>query len=164
MTGKAIAVVTGGAGFIGSHMVDALLERGFSVRVIDNLAGGREENLAHHAANPDLVFERRDVRSVAPDDALLHGANYVFHFAGIGDIVPSIERPLEYMSANVRGTVHMRECARHAGVAKFVYAASSSCYGLAGVPTREDHPIDAGYPYALSKYQGEQAAFHWHKV
>jgi UDP-glucose 4-epimerase len=86
----------------------------------------------------------------------------VFHFAGIGDIVPSIERPLEYMSTNVQGTVHMLECARHARVKKFVYAASSSCYGLATVPTREDHPIDPRYPYALSKYQGEQAALHWH--
>ena len=68
------------------------------------------------------------------------------------------------MSANVQGTVHMLECARHARVKKFVYAASSSCYGLAAVPTAEDHPIDTCYPYALSKYQGEQAAFHWHKV
>jgi UDP-glucose 4-epimerase len=164
MTDRSVAIVTGGAGFIGSHMVDALLERGFSVRVIDNLVGGREENLAHHAANPHLAFERRDVRSFAPDDALFRGAKYVMHFAGIGDIVPSIERPLEYMSVNVQGTVHMLECARHAGVAKFVYAASSSCYGLANVPTREDHPINTCYPYALSKYQGEQAAFHWHQV
>ena len=164
MTSRPVAIVTGGAGFIGSHMVDALIERGFAVRVIDNLVGGREENLAHHAANPDLTLERRDVRSFAPDDALFHGAKYVIHFAGIGDIVPSIERPLEYMSTNVQGTVHMLECARHAGVAKFVYAASSSCYGLASVPTREDHPINTGYPYALSKYQGEQAAFHWHQV
>lgn len=164
MTGRSVAIVTGGAGFIGSHMVDALLERGFSVRVIDNLVGGREENLAHHAGNPDLMLEQRDVRSFAPDDSLFSGAKYVIHFAGIGDIVPSIERPLEYMSANVQGTVHMLECARHAGVAKFVYAASSSCYGMASVPTREDHPINTGYPYALSKYQGEQAAFHWHHV
>jgi UDP-glucose 4-epimerase len=90
--------------------------------------------------------------------------DYVFHFAGIGDIVPSIERPMEYMSTNVQGTVHMLECARAAGIRKFVYAASSSCYGLAETPTREDHPIAPQYPYALSKYQGEQAAFHWHKV
>lgn len=164
MTSRPVAIVTGGAGFIGSHMVDALLERGFTVRVIDNLVGGREENLAQHAANPDLTLERRDVRSFVPDDALFHGAKYVIHFAGIGDIVPSIERPLDYMSTNVQGTVHMLECARHAGVEKFVYAASSSCYGLASVPTREDHPINTGYPYALSKYQGEQAAFHWHQV
>ncbi|MDI1270397.1 MAG: GDP-mannose 4,6-dehydratase [Polaromonas sp.] len=164
MTGRPVAVVTGGAGFIGSHMVDLLLERGFAVRVIDSLIGGREENLAHHRSNPDLQVELRDIRSFAPDDALFTGAKYVIHFAGIGDIVPSIERPMEYMSANVQGTVHMLECARHAGVEKFVYAASSSCYGLADVPTREDHPINTGYPYALSKYQGEQAAFHWHQV
>ena len=164
MTNRPIAVVTGGAGFIGSHMVDLLLERDFAVRVIDNLVGGREENLAHYADNPNLTLERRDVRSFAPDDALFNGAKYVIHFAGIGDIVPSIERPLDYMSTNVQGTVHMLECARHAGVAKFVYAASSSCYGLASVPTREDHPINTGYPYALSKYQGEQAALHWHRV
>ena len=164
MTSRPVAIVTGGAGFIGSHMVDALLDRGFAVRVIDNLIGGREENLAHHAANPDLTLERRDVRSFAPNDTLFHGAKYVIHFAGIGDIVPSIERPLDYMSTNVQGTVHMLECARHAGVEKFVYAASSSCYGLASVPTGEDHPINTGYPYALSKYQGEQAAFHWHRV
>jgi UDP-glucose 4-epimerase len=145
-------------------MVDLLLDRDFSVRVIDNLVGGREENLAQHRGNRDLVFEQRDIRSYAADDALFRGARYVFHFAGIGDIVPSIERPLEYMSANVLGTTHMLECARAAKVRKFVYAASSSCYGLASTPTREDHPISPQYPYALSKYQGEQACFHWHQV
>jgi UDP-glucose 4-epimerase len=164
MTARPIAVVTGGAGFIGSHVVDALVERGFSVRAIDNLVGGREQNLAQHDKNPDVVLEKRDIRSYAPNDALFQGARYVFHFAGIGDIVPSIEEPLEYLSANVQGTAHMLECARHAGVGKFVYAASSSCYGLAKVPTREDHPIEPRYPYALSKYLGEQAAFHWHLV
>ena len=153
------AVVTGGAGFIGSHMVDLLLERGFAVRVIDNLVGGRTENLKH-----DVALEQRDIRSYAPDDPVFQGVKYIFHFAGIGDIVPSIERPMEYMSVNVQGTVHMLECARAARVEKFVYAASSSCYGLAQVPTREDHPIAPQYPYALSKYQGEQAAFHWHQV
>lgn len=164
MSARPFAVVTGGAGFIGSHMVDLLVERGFAVRVVDNMVGGRRENLAQHAANPDVSLEERDIRSYAPGDPFFAGARYVFHFAGIGDIVPSIERPLEYMSANVQGTVHMLECARHAGVAKFVYAASSSCYGLAKTPTREDHPIVPQYPYALSKYQGEQAAFHWHAV
>ena len=163
MTIRPIAIVTGGAGFIGSHMVDLLIEEGFEVRAIDNLAGGREENLAHHHNNP-LAFERRDIRSFEPGDPLFKNARYLFHFAGISDIVPSIERPLEYLSANVQGTAHMLDCARHAGVQKFVYAASSSCYGLAKVPTREDHPIAPLYPYALSKYQGEQACFHWHLV
>jgi UDP-glucose 4-epimerase len=164
MSVKPVAVVTGGAGFIGGHMVDCLVERGYAVRVIDNMVGGREENLAQHRSNPDVVLEQRDIRSYAPDDPLFSGAKYVIHFAGIGDIVPSIERPMEYMSANVQGTVHMLECARNAGVQKFVYAASSSCYGLAKTPTKEDHIIEPLYPYALSKYQGEQAAFHWNQV
>src|SRR5579864_9298732 len=158
------AVVTGGAGFIGSHMVDCLLARGFRVRVIDNLSGGRESNLSHHAANPDLSFERGDIREIQPQSALFRGTHHVFHFAGIGDIVPSIERPIDYMDANVQGTVRVLEAARAAGIKKFVYAASSSCYGLAATPTREDHPIAPQYPYALSKYQGEQAALHWHRV
>ena len=164
MSARPIAIVTGGAGFIGSHMVDLLLDRGYAVRVVDNLAGGREENLSLHRGDSNLVFEQRDVRSYAPEDAFFRGARYVFHFAGIGDIVPSIERPLEYLSANVQGTVHMLECARQARAEKFVYAASSSCYGIAAVPTREDHPIDPRYPYALSKYQGEQAVLHWNLV
>jgi len=164
MTDKPVAVVTGGAGFIGSHTVDQLIDRGYRVRVIDNMVGGREENLAQHRNNPDLTLASKDIRSFAPNDSLFTGAEFVIHLAGIGDIVPSIEQPMEYMSANVQGTVHMLECARHAGVRKFVYAASSSCYGLAATPTTEDHVIDTKYPYALSKYQGEQAAFHWHHV
>ncbi len=164
MASRRLAVVTGGAGFIGSHMVDVLLDRGYRVHVIDSMAGGREANLARHRGNPDLVLDERDVRSLVPGDALFAGGRYVFHFAGIGDITPSIERPAEYMSANVQGTVHVLEAARHAGVRKVVYAASSSCYGLAAVPTREDHPIAPQYPYALSKYLGELAVFHWHQV
>jgi UDP-glucose 4-epimerase len=161
---RLLAVVTGGSGFLGSHMVDLLLEHGFRVHVIDNLAGGREANLAQHGRNPDLVFERRDIRELEPASKLFAGASYVFHFAGIGDIVPSVERPVEYMSVNVQGTVHVLEAARHARARKLVYAASSSCYGLAEVPTREDHPIAPQYPYALSKYLGEVAAFHWNRV
>jgi len=160
-----IAIVTGGAGFIGSHMVDLCLARGMRVRVIDNLTGGRRDNLAQHERDPRLVLEERDIRSYTPNDPLFRDARYVFHYGGIGDLVPSIERPAEYLSVNVQGTVAMLECARHAGtVAKFVYAASSSCYGLADVPTTEDHPIRPEHPYALSKNLGEQACFHWHKV
>jgi len=161
---KPIAVVTGGAGFIGSHMTDLLLERGYEVRVIDSLAGGREANLAHVAKLPEVRIEYRDIREYAPEDPFFKGAKYVFHFAGIGDIVPSIENPSEYMSSNVQGTVQMLECARHAGARKFVYAASSSCYGLAEVPTPESAPISPQYPYALSKNMGEQAVMHWNKV
>jgi UDP-glucose 4-epimerase len=164
MSVKPTAVVTGGAGFIGSHMVDLLIDRGFAVRVIDNLAGGREANLTRHRANPNLVFDRADIRDLDPERNPFAGAAHVFHFAGIGDIVPSIERPIEYLSTNVQGSVRVLECARAARVRKFVYAASSSCYGLAETPTREDHPIQPQYPYALSKYLGEEAAFHWHQI
>ncbi len=161
---KPIAVVTGGAGFIGSHMNDLLIERGYKVRVIDNLVGGRETNIEHHRSNPDFSFEERDIRSLEAGDKMFTDAKLVIHYAGIGDIVPSIDNPIEYMSVNVQGTVKVLECARAAKVNRLVYAASSSCYGLADVPTREDHPIRPQYPYALSKYQGEQAAFHWHQV
>jgi UDP-glucose 4-epimerase len=164
MTEPRIAVVTGGAGFIGSHMVDILAARGFTVRVLDNLVGGREHNIAHHASTPGFEFLNADIRDIPEDHALFKGAEYVFHFAGIGDIVPSIEHPVEYMSVNVQGTVKVLEAARSAKVKKFVYAASSSCYGVADVPTGEDHVIEPKYPYALSKNQGEQAALHWHHI
>lgn len=164
MSPSKIAVVTGGAGFIGSHMVDLLLERGYGVRVIDNLVGGRRGNIQHHENDSNFVFYEQDLRATAPDDPIFKGAEYVFHFAGIGDIVPSIERPTEYISANVMGTVHALEAARHAGVRKFVYAASSSCYGIAEVPTSENAPIRPEYPYALSKYCGEEAVLHWELV
>jgi UDP-glucose 4-epimerase len=159
-----IAVVTGGAGFIGSHMVDLLIDRGFSVRVIDNLTGGHRKNLDHLAGNPKLVCHWQDIRELEPSSDIFKGAKFVFHLAGIGDIVPSIEKPVSYMDVNVQGTVRVLECARAAAVQKLVYASSSSCYGLAATPTDEQHPIAPQYPYALSKYLGEQTAFHWHQV
>ncbi len=166
MANKPIAVVTGGAGFIGSHAVDQLVQRGFRVHVIDNLTGGRAANLAQHAKDPDVVLDQRDIRSFMPGEAFFNGASIVLHFAGIGDLVPAIEQPAEYLSVNVQGTVHMLECARanSSTLRKFVYAASSTCYGLAGVPTREDHPIRPEHPYALSKNLGEQACMHWNSV
>jgi UDP-glucose 4-epimerase len=161
-----IALITGGAGFIGSHMVDLCLGNDMQVRVIDNLFGGRLANLAHHEKDSRLSVEQRDIRSYKPEDSIFKGATHVFHFGGIGDLVPSIEQPLEYMSVNTQGTVHMLEGARQAGssLQKFVYAASSSCYGLADVPTTEDHSIRPEHPYALSKNLGEQACFHWNKI
>ena len=164
MTEKKVAVVTGGAGFIGSHMVDTLRDHGYSVRAFDDLSGGRESNVEHRADDPGFSLTIGDICELTPDNLVFDGATHVFHFAGIGDIVPSIERPSDYMRTNVQGTVQVLEAARHVGVEKFVYAASSSCYGLADVPTAEEHPINPQYPYALSKHLGEQAAFHWNKV
>jgi UDP-glucose 4-epimerase len=165
MSSQRLAVVTGAAGFIGSHMVDLLVANGYRVHALDNLATGRRENLDHHAGNPDVRFEVCDLREIPTDHAAFRDADYVIHFAGIGDIVPSIERPTEYLSANVQGTVRALEAARQAGVKKFVYAASSSCYGLAQeLPTSETAAISLQYPYALSKYMGEEAVLHWGKV
>jgi UDP-glucose 4-epimerase len=159
------AVVTGGAGFIGSHMVDLLVERGYSVVVIDNLTTGRAENLAQHRREPRVDFQQIDMCTLPSDSRLFRGVDHVFHFGGIGDIVPSIGRPLEYMRANVDGTLAVLEASRHARVRKVVYAASSSCYGLATeLPTTEQAPIRPEYPYALSKYLGESAALHWAQV
>jgi len=145
-------------------MVDVLLAHGYKVRVIDNLSGGRKSNLAHLEGNADVECFWQDVRALDPHSAVFRDVRFVFHFAGIGDIVPSIEKPIEYMDVNVQGTVRVLECARAAGVEKFVYAASSSCYGLAATPTDEEHSIAPQYPYALSKYLGEVAIFHWHQV
>lgn len=165
MTKKKIAVVTGGAGFIGSHTVDLLLSRGMTVRVIDDLSGGFARNVSQHQNNPSFALEEKNILDITSDSSIFSDANYVFHFAGKGDIVPSIDNPELYMNTNVLGTVKMLECARQSrNLEKFVYAASSSCYGLADVPTTEAHPISPQYPYALSKYQGEQAVFHWHQV
>ena len=162
MSSKALAVVTGGAGFIGSHMVDLLVQEGYRVHIIDNLAGGRLTNIDDHKTNADVVFENRDIAKLPAHDTLFRNARYVFHFAGIADIVPSIDHPADYMRTNVLGTIHVLEAARRADARKFVYAASSSCYGIADeLPTSENALIRPQYPYALSKYMGEQAVLHW---
>jgi len=160
-----IALVTGGLGFIGSHTVDLLLDHGYEVRVIDNLVGGRRSNLEKHKNDPKLKIEIADIRTLKPGNKIFSEISHVFHFAGLGDIVPSIENPADYMSVNVQGTINILEAARSSpNFKKFVYAASSSCYGLAQTPTDETCPIKPLYPYALSKHMGEVACFHWHQV
>jgi UDP-glucose 4-epimerase len=159
------AIVTGGAGFIGSHLCERLLAEGHSVVAIDNLACGRRENLRFGDGSERLQLHVLDVRDSAAMAELAVGADWVFHLAGLADIVPSIERPEDYFEANVRGTLSVLEAARKARVSRFVYAASSSCYGVPSVyPTPETAPALPEYPYALTKYQGEQLVLHWAKV
>lgn len=154
-------LITGGAGFIGSHTVDKFLKSGYKVKIIDNLSGGREENIAHHKRNKDLIAEFTDIRKIKNNWSFLKDVNYVIHFAGIGDIVPSINNPKKYISNNFNGTLNLLEALRGKKIKKFVYAASSSCYGLAKTPTKENHKIDLQHPYALSKYLGEQVCFNY---
>ncbi len=159
-----IVLITGGAGFIGSHMADFMINKGFKVRVIDNLLTGSDRNLNQHSNNINLSLDERDIRNISSNDTIFKDLKYIFHFAGIGDIVPSIDNPLEYMSVNAMGTANICEGAKNNLVEKLVYAASSSCYGLANVPTNENDKINPLYPYALSKYQGEEIVRHWASV
>jgi UDP-glucose 4-epimerase len=158
-------IVTGGAGFIGSHVVDRLIADGHDVCVIDTFVTGRPENLARHRGSGRLALERFDVADYAAIAPLFQGADWVFHLAGLADIVPSIERPLDYHHANVDGTVAVLEAARRARVRRFVYAASSSCYGLPEqFPTPETAPARPQYPYALSKYVAEEHVLFWGRL
>jgi UDP-glucose 4-epimerase len=158
------SVVTGGAGFIGSHMVERLLADGDTVVAIDNLVGSTGANLTAVAGHPRFRFEKMDINEADRLRPLIADADRVFHFAALADIVPSIQRPVEYHRANVDGTITVLEAAREAGTRRFIYAASSSCYGIPDVyPTPEDTPICPMYPYALTKYLGEQYVLHWHK-
>ena len=153
------ALVTGGAGFIGSHLVEILVAEGHEVVVVDNLKSGRKCNLE----GVDCTFHQLDIREV--DERLFKGVDWVFHLAGLADVVPSIEHPKEYYDVNVTGTFNVLECARKADVSKFVYTASSSCYGVPqNIPTDETATISPQYPYALTKYLGEELVMHWGKV
>ena len=156
------ALVTGGCGFIGSHLVDELQRRGHDVVVVDNLVSGRRENLAKIA---DILFYQADIRDIAAIRKAFVGVDWVFHLAGLADIVPSIEEPDRYVSTNVMGTLNVLECARDAKAKRFVYAASSSCYGIPSITPRLKRLFIAPqYPYALSKYMGEELVLHWAKT
>lgn len=160
------ALVTGGCGFIGSHLVERLVLDGHRVVVLDNLATGRRENLvALHPPAGVLRMVEVDVADHAAIAPHFHDVEVVFHLAGLADIVPSITNPLRYYRANVDGTVAVLEAVRAAGVPRVVYAASSSCYGIPDVyPTPETADLRPRYPYALTKLAGEQAVLHWGAV
>jgi len=158
-----VAVVTGGAGFIGSHLVDALLAENIKVRVVDNYSTGRPENLAHVSGKVELV--EADIASSGGWQKSIKDADWVFHLGALADIVPSIQRPDDYFQANVVGTFNVLEAAKHASVKRFVYAASSSCYGIPdSYPTSELAEIRPQYPYALTKRLGEELVMHWAQV
>lgn len=158
-------IVTGGAGFIGSHLVDKLLADNHSVIVIDNISTGNLDNISQHKDNNNFTFIKEDVSDLDKIKPYFKGVDIVFHLAALADIVPSIVNPANYYKSNVTGTMCVVEASRLAKVKKFVYAASSSCYGIPIVyPTPEITQISPQYPYALTKYLGEQIIFHWGKI
>ena len=158
-------LVTGGAGFIGSHLSELLINERHEVIVVDNLTSGRLSNLKTVTGNPKLSFVQADIRDLPSLRPAFDGVDWVFHLAGLADIVPSIEMPAQYYSTNVTGTFNVLECARSCGAKRVVYAASSSSYGIPGIyPTPESSPIKPQYPYALTKYMGEELVLHWSQV
>lgn len=156
-------LVTGGAGFIGSHVVDLLLSEGHEVIVLDNFSTGRPNNLKHSVDKISLV--QCDLAFEGEWQDLFEGIDWVFHLAALADIVPSIQQPKAYFQANVDGTFHTLQAAIRAKVNRFIYAASSSCYGIPDrYPTSETADIRPQYPYALTKRLGEELIMHWTEV
>ncbi|OGF28192.1 hypothetical protein A2477_04065 [Candidatus Falkowbacteria bacterium RIFOXYC2_FULL_47_12] len=145
-------LVTGGAGFIGSNLVDALIERGDEVIILDNLSTGKRENL-----NGQATFVEADLRDLEKIKPHFAGVDYVFHEAALARVQPSIEDPVTYNDTNVNGTLNVLVAAKDAGVKKVIYAASSSAYGdQKKMPLTEDLPANPLSPYGLQKYIGEE--------
>jgi len=158
------AIITGGAGFIGSHMAELLLDKGFEVVVIDDFSNGQKDNVDIFKKNPKYKFYEIDI-SKEFDDSIFKNADYVFHMAALADIVPSIENPIKYHNANVTGTIRILEASRKHSIKKLVFSASSSCYGIPDkYPTPETAEARPQYPYSFTKYISEQYALFWNKL
>ena len=156
-------IVTGGAGFIGSHLVDLLLEEGHQVTVLDNFSTGRPDNLSHVVDQIQLI--ECDLATQGAWQKEFEEVDWVFHLAALADIVPSIQQPQAYFQSNVNGTFNVLQASQKGGIKRFVYAASSSCYGIPDqYPTPETAPICPQYPYALTKRLGEELVLHWAQV
>ena len=152
---KALYLVTGGAGFIGSHLVDALLGQGHRVRVLDNFATGKRENLHSSLGSVELV--EGDIVDEQVVQRAMQGVDYVLHQAALSSVPRSIADPIASNAANVNGTLNVLIAARKAKVKKVVYASSSSIYGLTKqMPVQEGLPVQPASPYALGKYTGER--------
>lgn len=157
------SIVTGGAGFIGSHIVDALLKLNHEVTVLDNFSTGHHGNLDH--VKDRIKVLECDLSTAGEWYKEFANTNWVFHLAALADIVPSIQQPDAYFQSNVDGTFNVLKASQAAGIERFLYSASSSCYGIPDVyPTPEDTEIRPQYPYALTKRLGEELVMHWAQV
>jgi len=148
---KIKVIVTGGAGFIGSHLTDALVKRGFDTHVVDDLSAGKMENI-----NKKAVFHKEDIRNFEAIKKIIEGSKYVFHVAAKPRVQVSIQKPLETHDINVNGTVNVLVASKDVGVKRVVYSASSSAYGEQDtMPLNEDMHAKPISPYGLQKYVGE---------
>jgi UDP-glucose 4-epimerase len=163
-------IVTGGAGFIGSHLCEYLIDKGFKVICLDNLENGNKKNLINLEKNRNFTFYKTDINTVNFNNKAFKNVECVFHLAALADIVPSIENPLKYFNTNFNGTINILEIIRRNKIKKIVYAASSSCYGIPSFinnkvkKVSETFPTNPLYPYAESKYLAENAIKHWANV
>tara|TARA_B100001248_G_C27341994_1_gene436756 strand:- start:53 stop:1042 length:990 start_codon:yes stop_codon:yes gene_type:complete len=160
-------LITGGAGFIGSHLAEylTLKKKIKKIIIIDNVKDGSIRNLKNCINSKKVKFYKRDIKNLKKIKNLFRGIDLVFHLAALSDVVPSIEKPIDYLNTNIIGTVNVLESMRIYNVKKIVYSASSSCYGIPRkYPTNETEVIDPKYPYAFSKNLGEQTIAHWAKI
>lgn len=156
---QSLFLVTGGAGFIGSHLCEAILKMGHRVRCLDNLSTGKQSYVEIFKNNPEYSFIKGDIMDYDTCVEACQGVDYVLHEAALGNVPRSLEMPLFYCANNIQGTVNMMEATRRCGVKAFVYASSSSVYGNATHrPTREGEENDALSPYAVTKLANEKWA------
>ena len=157
------SLITGGAGFIGCHLAERLVELNHKVIILDNLSTGRKRNL--DKIKHKVKFIKCDISKHNNLAKYFNKVDFIFHLAALADIVPSIENPKSYFSSNVDGTLNVLQACKKIKIKKFIYAASSSCYGIPKIyPTPEISKINPQYPYALTKWLGEELVMHWHKV
>ena len=158
------SIITGGAGFIGSNLTDFLVKNDHKVIVLDNFISGKKKIY--------LIIKKKNVRVIKTDiskneelERYFKGADYVFHLAGLAEIIPSIKNPKKYFVNNVLGTLNVLEAAKKAKIKKFIYAASSSCYGTPKkFPTSEKSKIDLKHPYAVTKFMGEELVMKYASI
>ena len=158
------SIITGGAGFIGSNLTDHLVKAGHKVIILDNFVSGKKSNLSHHKKE-NVKIIKFDISKSSNLESYFKNIDYVFHLAGLAEIIPSIKNPKKYFINNVLGTLNVVEAAKKTKIKKLIYAASSSCYGTPkSFPTSEKSKIDLKHPYAVTKYMGEELVMKYASI
>jgi len=161
---KKRAIISGGCGFIGSHLTEFLFKKNYEILVIDNLSSGKIQNINKQIFKR-IKFYKKSLKDLSFLKKIIKDGDTIFHVAALADIVSSVANPGKYFHSNVVGTFNLLEACRGKKIKKFIYTASSSCYGIPkNFPTKETEIINNKYPYAFTKYFGEQLCMHWMQV